>query len=469
MKAPMRQFISRVHFVGIGGVGMSGIAQVLLNLGFRVSGSDLKDTELTRRLRRAGARVFLGHKGPHAKGAEVVVTSSAVSDDNPEVRWARSRGVPVVPRVAMLAELARLKKTLTVAGSHGKTTTTAMAGMALQAAGLDPTIVVGGQVSGLHGGNARVGLGEYLVAEADESDGSFLSLFPLVAVVTNVDDDHLDHYGTMDRLKEAFREHLRRIPFYGLGIVCADDPNAAALACGADRPVVTYGLDRPADWRGRLLPVPARLAGRVAQRLEVRRQGRLWGTIDLRVPGRHNALNALAAAAASDFLGCSPARAARGLGEFRGVGRRLERLGSARGVDFVDDYGHHPTEIRATLAAMRASYAKGRRLVVVFQPHRYSRTRQLWRAFGPALKGADEALVLPIYPAGEKPLAGVSSELIVRSARKAGVNARPFSRAVDLACELGPGDVVLTLGAGDVWKVGADLLRRLEGGTLSNA
>lgn len=469
MRAPMRQFVRRVHFVGIGGVGMSGIAQVLLNLGFKVSGSDLKETELTRRLRRAGAKVFIGHRASQADGAEVVVVSSAVSADNPEARRARSCGVPVVPRVAMLAELARLKKTITVAGSHGKTTTTAMLGMALQAAGVDPTVVVGGQVANLMGANARVGLGDYLVAEADESDGSFLSLFPLVAVVTNVDDDHLDHYGTMDNLKAAFREHLSHLPFYGLAVVCAEDANALAAARGAARPVATYALERAAHWEGRFRPVPPRLAGVVAQRLEVRHHGRLWGVLDLRVPGRHNALNALAAVAAADFLGCVPAKVARGLSDFRGVGRRLERLGSAHGVLFIDDYGHHPTEVKATLAALRASYAKGRRLLVVFQPHRFTRTRQLWRQFGPALRGADQAFILPIYAAGEKPIAGVSSELIVRSARRAGVSARPFTRALDLVCELAPGDVVLSLGAGDVWKVGADLLRRLEGGTLSGS
>lgn len=469
MKSPMRQFVRRVHFVGIGGVGMSGIAQVLLNLGFSVSGSDLKETELTRRLRRAGARIGIGHAAARARGAEVVVVSSAVPEANPEVRWARARGVAVVPRVAMLAELARLKKTITVAGSHGKTTTTAMAGMALQSAGADPTVVVGGQVANLMGANARVGLGDYLVAEADESDGSFLSLFPLVAVVTNVDDDHLDHYGSMDRLKEAFREHLRRLPFYGLGIVCADDPNAAALARTAERPVVTYGLGKGADWRGVPRPVPAALRNRVAQRLDVLKKGKRWGTLDLRVPGLHNALNALAAAAAADFVGCDPRRAARGLSEFRGVGRRLERLGEAQGVLFIDDYGHHPTEVRATLAALRASYAKGRRLVVLFQPHRYSRTRQLWRQFGPALKGADDVHLLPVYAAGEKPIRGIGSELILKSARRAGVPARLFGRTVDLACELAPGDVVLTLGAGDVWKTGADLLKRLAGDRLSQS
>ena len=469
MSSAMRQFVSRIHFVGIGGVGMSGIAQVLLNLGFRVSGSDLKETELTRRLRRAGAAVRIGHRAANAAGAEVVVTSTAVAADNPEVRAARARGVPVVPRAAMLAELARLKKTVTVAGSHGKTTTTAMTAMALQAAGADPTVIVGGQVANLGGGTARLGMGDYLVAEADESDGSFLSLFPLVAVVTNVDDDHLDHYGTMERLKAAFREHLRRLPFYGLAVVCADDPNARALAKTAERPVATYGLSAAADWTGRLLAVPPRLSSRVATRLAVRHGGRRWGVLDLRVPGRHNALNALAAVAAADFLGMAPRKVAKGLAEFRGVGRRLERLGSARGILFVDDYGHHPTEVRATVAAIRGSYAKGRRLVVVFQPHRYTRTRQLHREFGPALRGADAAYVLPVYAAGEKPIAGISSALIVASARRAGVKARPFTRALDLACELAEGDVVLTLGAGDVWRVGHDLLKRLESGTLSNA
>lgn len=455
----MMQFVRRIHFVGVGGVGMSGIARVLSNLGYAVSGSDLKATELTRALARDGVRVFLGHRPSNVRGAQVVVVSSAVPPGNPEVRAARSRGVPVVARAEMLAELARLKKTVTVSGTHGKTTTTAMISVALRAAGADPTMVVGGQIANI-GANARLGLGEHLVAEADESDGSFLLLKPLVAVVTNVDDDHLEHYGSMERLKDAFLEHIDSVPFYGAAVLCADDPVVRSLLPRLRRPCVTYGLTGRPDWRGKLLP------GRGLPRMEVYRGGRKAGVLQLGVPGRHNASNALAAAAACAFLGMDLRKVLRGLSEFRGVGRRLERLGEASGVAFYDDYGHHPTEIRATLSALRDLFPK-RRVVTVFQPHRYSRTKALWRAFGPALAAAGEVYVAPIYAAGEKPLAGVTSALIVEAVRRAGGRAEPFTRAVDLVRELREGDVVLTLGAGDVWKVGMDLLRRLGGRLLA--
>ncbi|MDE2491630.1 MAG: UDP-N-acetylmuramate--L-alanine ligase [Elusimicrobia bacterium] len=448
----MRQFVRRIHFVGIGGVGMSGIAEVLRNLGYEVSGSDLKSTEITRRLQAAGVRVYEGHAAAHARGAQVLVVSSAVSPRNPEVAEARRRGVPVVQRAQMLAELARMKKAVTVAGSHGKTTTTSMVALALRAAGADPTMIIGGQLKNI-GGGARLGLGDYLVAEADESDGSFLHLSPLVAVVTNVDDDHLDHYGTMAALKDAFAAHLARLPFYGAAVLCADDPALMSVRARVARPVVTYGFSAGADWRATGLRLT-----KDGSSCEVLRGGRRLLTLRLRVPGRHNALNALGALAAGAFLGFDPKRLARGLEAFRGVGRRLDRLGEAGGVEFVDDYGHHPTEIRAALAAVRLRRA--RRVIVVFQPHRYTRTKLLARAFGPALRGADLAFATEIYPAGEKPIRGVGPALIVDAARRAGVRCAPFPGALELAKQLRSGDVVLTLGAGDVWKIGEDLLRR---------
>jgi UDP-N-acetylmuramate--alanine ligase len=452
----MGSFVRRIHFVGIGGVGMSGIAEVLNNLGYRVSGSDLKSSEITRRLQAAGVKVFEGHSAAHARGAQVVVVSSAVGESNPEIAFARRAGIPVVLRAQMLAELGRMKKTVTVAGSHGKTTTTSMVSMALLAAGAAPTMIIGGQLKNI-GSSAKLGVGEYLVAEADESDGSFLFLTPLVAVVTNVDDDHMDHYKTMDALKDAFAAHLQRVPFYGAAVLCADDAALMSLRPRLSRRVITFGFAPGADWRA----TNARLTkdGSVC---DVHHRGRKVSTLKLRVAGRHNVSNALGALAAGSFLGFDLKRLARGLAEFRGVGRRMDRLGAAGGVEFVDDYGHHPTEVRTTLAAVSGLWKAGR-VIVVFQPHRYSRTKFLAREFGPALKAADFTYVMDVYPAGEKPIKGVSSKLILDSMRKAGAAGAAFPGALELAKQLKPGDVVLTLGAGDVWKVGEDLLRRRRG------
>jgi UDP-N-acetylmuramate--alanine ligase len=451
----MQDFVKRVHFVGIGGVGMSGIAQVLLNLGFKVSGSDLKMTELTRRLKAAGARVAVGHAAKNIRGAQVVVVSSAVGAHNPECVAARKAGIPVVQRAEMLAELARQKKTVTVSGTHGKTTTTAMSAIALEAVGADPTMVVGGQVAQI-GSNARLGLGPYLVCEADESDGSFLRLPALVTVVTNIDSDHLDYYGGLPQLRQAFLSHIQSLPFYGTAVLCVDDPEVRKLLPKVTRPQATYGFRREAHWRGK------RLAD---GRLAVYRGSRKIGTLRLALPGRHNALNALAAIAVCGALGFSVKNALKALATFRGVGRRMESLGAAGGVEFYDDYGHHPTEVRATLQALRELFPK-RRLHVFFQPHRYSRTKALHREFGPALKGADRLYVLPVYAAGEKQPRGVDAGLIVRAAKRSGIAAQEFTRVVDIVRELRKGDVVLTLGAGDVWKTGVDLKRRLGGSTL---
>ncbi|MDE2040319.1 MAG: UDP-N-acetylmuramate--L-alanine ligase [Elusimicrobia bacterium] len=449
----MGQFVRRVHFVGIGGVGMSGIAEVLRNLGYEVSGSDLKASEITRRLERSGVRVHVGHAASHARSAQVLVVSSAVAAGNPEVLWARRRNIPVILRAQMLAELGRMKKTVTVAGSHGKTTTTAMAALAFQAAGARPTMIVGGRLKD-SGSGARLGLGDFLVAEADESDGSFLYLSPLAAVVTNVDDDHLDYHGSLANLKRAFLQHLERLPFYGAAILCAEDPVLAALAGRVGRPVLTYGFGPRADWRAAELEL-----SREGSRFLVLRQGRRDARLRLRVPGRHNVLNALGAFAAGRFLGLDAAGLARGLSEFRGVGRRLDRLGVAGGVEFIDDYGHHPTEIAATLEAISRLW-KPRRLVAFFQPHRYTRTRLLARKFGPAFRAADLVLVTDIYPAGERPIPGVSSRLILDSLRRAGVPCASLSGAGQAEGLLREGDVALTLGAGDIRALGEELLRR---------
>lgn len=463
----MKPFVRRVHFVGIGGVGMSGIARVLLNLGYGVSGSDLKATELTRRLAEHGARISRGHRASNIAGADVVVVSSAVAKDNPETKAAAKAGVPVVARVDMLAELARLKSTVTVSGTHGKTTTTAMTATALEHAGKDPTMIVGGQVANF-GTNAKLGLGDILVAEADESDGSFLKLSPLVAVVTNIDSDHVEHYGSFARLKEAFLRHIASLPFYGAAVLCADDPVLRGLLKKVKRPVITYGFSKDAQWRGKILSAKASASGGWKTRLAVYRKGRRAGILELKVAGRHNAQNALAAAAAATFLGCDLKTVLKGLAEYEGVGRRLERLGEAGGAVFIDDYGHHPTEMAAVLEALRGMYPK-RRLVTVFQPHRFSRTQALYREFGKALALFDASYVMEIYAAGEKKIPGVSSRLILDAAKKAGAEVQPFSRAVDVVRDIRPGDVVATLGAGDVWKTGLDLLRRLSRATLASA
>ena len=449
----MRQFVRRVHFVGIGGVGMSGIAEVLHNLGYEVSGSDAKESENTRRLKKAGLHVAVGHSAAAARGAQVVVVSSAVAADNPEVAWARANSVPVVLRAQMLAELGRMKRTVTVAGSHGKTTTTSMVSLALAAAGAKPTMIIGGQLRNING-NAKLGVGDYMVAEADESDGSFLYLSPLCAVVTNVDNDHLDYYKDMARLKQAFVDHLRRLPFYGAAVLCLEDKTLASLIPQIGRPVVTYGFKAGADYRAIQVEL-----GKDLSKFAIQHQGRTVARVALTVPGRHNVLNALGAFAAGRFLGFDPAKLARGLSGFAGVGRRLDRLGAAGGVEFVDDYGHHPTEVATTLAAV-ARLWKAKRTVVIFQPHRYSRTKLLAKEFGPAFKEADLVFVTDIYAAGEKPMAGVTSQLILDAMKAQGVHAVKLDSALDAARQLREGDVVLTLGAGDVWKLGEDLLRR---------
>ena len=453
----MKSFVRSIHFVGIGGVGMSGIAEVLNNLGYEVSGSDSKSTETTRRLQAAGVRVYDGHLAAQAAKAQVVVVSSAVAASNPEVVYARKHGIPVVLRAQMLAELGRMKKTVTIAGSHGKTTTTSLVSMALKEAGAGPTMIIGGQLKNI-GSNAKLGVGEYLVAEADESDGSFLFLTPLVAIVTNIDNDHMDHYKTMDALKDAFVSHLLRLPFYGAAVLCSDDPVLSAVRSKITRHVVTFGFGAGADWRARNVRL-----GKDGSVCDVYYKGKKVIVLRLHVAGRHNVSNALAALAAGRFLGFDLKRLAKGLKDFKGVGRRMDRLGDAGGVEFVDDYGHHPTEVRATLSAV-AGLWKAKRVVVIFQPHRFSRTKLLAREFGPAFKGADLVWVTDVYAAGEKALPGVTSKLIVDSIRRAGGNAAAFPGALEAARDLRPGDVVLTLGAGDVWKIGEDLLRRRRGG-----
>ncbi len=448
----------RIHFIGIGGSGMSGLAEVLLNMGYQVSGSDLKATEVTDRIVSLGGRVFTGHATSNVEGSQVVVYSSAVKPDNPELSAARAAGVPVIARADMLAELMRMKYGVAIGGSHGKTTTTSMVAAVLQRGGLDPTIVVGGRLKTL-GANAQLGHGRFLVAEADESDGSFLRLAPAVTVITNIDREHLDHYKDLDDIRQAFTYFANRVPFYGVSVLCVDDDNVRGILPNLSKRHILYGTRPGAEIRGvdlKLLP-----HGSVFQ---IEAAGRMLGTVELNVPGRHNALNAMAAVAVGLELEIAFAHIAEALAGFRGVGRRFELRGEAGGVRVYDDYGHHPTEIAATLAAAKGL---GGRVLVVFQPHRYSRTEALREEFGRCFTDADQAWILDVYAAGEPPIPGISGKTVVDSAHAKGATHVHFTpshaEAVEAAVrEARAGDVLLTLGAGDVSKLADTLLASLR-------
>ena len=449
-----------IHFVGIGGVGMSGIAEILVNLGYRVSGSDQKRTETIERLERLGAKVFTGHRAENVEGVHVVVYSSAVARDNVELQTARQRQVPTIERAEMLAELMRLKYGIAVAGTHGKTTTTSMVGAVLAEGRYDPTIVVGGRVTNL-GSNARLGQGEYLVAEADESDGSFLKLAPTIAVVTTIDAEHLDHYGSLDAIRAAFLTFVNKVPFYGAVVLCLDQPNIQMLLPHVEKRIITYGLESGADLVARRL----QLRG-MTSRFDVFHHGELLGECVLQIPGRHNVLNALAAIGVGLDLEIPFATISAALAGFAGVQRRFQVRGTAGGVTVVDDYGHHPAEIRATLAAAKAGFDC--RVVTVFQPHRYSRTLHLRQEFLTAFNQADVLVVMDIYPAGEAPIPGVNAADLADDIRAHGHRNVTYlgndrARIVDHVCEISrPGDLVLTLGAGDVSQLASDILRRLD-------
>ncbi len=437
---------------------MSGIAEVLLNLGFNVSGSDLKETDVTKRLRKVGAEIKIGHRKENLEnsGIDVVVTSTAVTKDNPEVLAAHSQKIPVIPRAEMLAELMRLKYSIAIAGCHGKTTTTSMTSLILANAGFDPTVVIGGKFNNF-GTGAKLGKGEYLVAEADESDGSFLKLSPTFAVVTNIDNDHLDHYGTMENIKIAFVQFINKIPFYGCAILCNEDENLKSIIPQITRKYCTYGFNDSADFKAKNVE-----ATDIGSKFDVLDHGRLLGNIELKIPGRHNVLNALASVVCGLELEIKFSKIAKALLEFNGVGRRLEKKGSYKNVVFIDDYAHHPTEIKATLSAIRSINPK-KRLFVLFQPHRYTRTQMLKDQFGGAFGDADVIRVLDIYAASEKPIPGISSQTIIdaitKNEKKA---AEKFSDVNTISKEIKDGDVVITLGAGDVWKKSAEILKVLN-------
>jgi UDP-N-acetylmuramate--alanine ligase len=461
-----RQFMGlhHVHLVGIGGAGMSGIAEVLLDYDVEVSGSDQARSEVTERLAALGARITYGHDAANAAGADLVVYSSAVPQDNVEVDAARRRGVAVVRRAEMLAEIMRLKYGVAVAGTHGKTTTTSLVGAVLTEGGLDPTVIVGGRVRAL-GTGARLGKSAYLVAEADEYDRSFLRLAPIVAVITTIDADHLDTYGTLEAIREAFIEFASRVPFFGQVIVYQDDPNVQEILPRlADRRVVTYGFTPHADFQA--LDVGRRDQG-TGSRFTVRHApSGVLGAIEIPLPGRHNVANALAAVAVAHAVGVPFETVARALAAFEGVDRRFEPVGTWRGAAVVDDYAHHPAEVEATLAAARETHPEGR-IFAVFQPHLFTRTRDQAAAFGRALLAADRVVVTAIYPAREEPIEGVSGELVVEAARAAGhrgVDYCPdFREAPELlADEVRPGDLVLTLGAGSIYRLAHELAGRGE-------
>jgi UDP-N-acetylmuramate--alanine ligase len=458
----------RVHFIGIGGIGMSGIAEILLNLQYPVSGSDLRRSPVTERLASLGATVFEGHAAANVVGAGVVVVSSAVNERNPEVVEARARKIPVIQRAEMLAELMRLKYGIAVAGMHGKTTTTSMVASVLTAGGLDPTVVVGGRVDTM-GSNARLGQSQYLVAEADESDRSFLRLSPILAVVTNLDREHMDCYRDMADVDDAFVEFMDKVPFYGACVACADDPRLAAILPRVRRRVFTYGASPSADFVLRMLPAApleeSAGPGHCRSRFEVAAAGEVYGPLELHVPGVHNVLNATAAVAIAAQLEIAPEAIAAGLQSFRGVDRRFQIKGCVRGVTVVDDYGHHPTEIRATLRAARdCGYPA---VHVIFQPHRYTRTRDLIEEFTHAFDDAASVEVLDIYAASEEPIPGVTAEALVKSIHHrdsiayAASSDDAISRVLARAKE---GDVILTLGAGNVSHLAPIVAERLKPG-----
>jgi UDP-N-acetylmuramate--alanine ligase len=449
-----------LHFAGIGGIGMSGIAEVLLNLGYTISGSDLRLSPTTDRLAELGAAIYEGHQASNVTGAKALVVSSAVDDTNPEVMEARRLQIPVIPRGELLAELMRLKYGIAVAGSHGKTTTTSMIATILNFAGKDPTVVVGGKVSTMGGSNARVGHSDFLLVESDESDGSFLKLAPILAVVTNIDREHLDHYASLDVIRAAFTEFINRVPFYGAAIVCIDDENVQSVLPDVRRRTVTYGRSAQAD-----MIVHDLSCGDFHSCFSIRARDQELGEFQLNVPGEHNVLNATAAVAISLEMQVDVEQIREGLALFTGVDRRFQVKGKVNGVTVVDDYGHHPTEIRATLAAARSCGSK--RVHVLFQPHRYSRTHFLMDEFGRAFMQADRVFVLDIYAASEKPIEGVSAAALVERMRQFGHKSAEYAPSLQAGAEMAaagaePGDMIITLGAGSVSSAGAMILQALS-------
>ncbi len=446
-----------IHFVGVGGIGMSGIAELLINLGYKVSGSDLKSSDITRRLKRLGGTIFKGHRKNHISGSDVVVVSSAINEKNPEVAAAREMSIPVIPRAEMLAELMRLKYSVAVAGAHGKTSTTSIISSVLEKGGLDPTVVIGGKLKSI-GSNALLGQGDFIVAEADESDGSFLKMSPTIAVVTNIDREHLDFYKDLDDIKNAFLSFIDRVPFYGLAVLCLDNEPIQELIPKIRKRFTTYGMSTQADFQAKNVEFEG-----LKSKFSVRHKGKPLGDITLNLPGIHNVYNSMASIAVGIELDIDFEAIKNALETVEGVQRRLEIKGEIKGITVVDDYGHHPTEIKVTLQAAKESWPD-RRKVVVFQPHRYTRTRALFDDFTRSFYQSDVLVVLPVYAAGEKKIEGVESDLMCEEIRAHGHSKVICKKSIKGAVShlkniLKPGDILLTLGAGDVWKVGEEILK----------
>jgi UDP-N-acetylmuramate--alanine ligase len=467
----MRWKVNHVHMIGIGGIGMSGIAEVMINLGYKITGSDLKETELTKRLEQMGAIINYKHHKNNLKGADVVVMSSAVRETNPEIAAAKQLGLPIIPRAEMLAELMRMKNGIAIAGSHGKTTTASMVSTVLHQAGWDPTAVIGGRLNAF-GSNARLGTGEWMVVEADESDGSFIKLKPMMTVVTNIDREHMDHYRNKSNLEKAFLEFINSVPFYGLSVLCADCPLIRKIMPRIKRPHITYGESERADIRA--IKIKSHSPGCT---FTVMKKEHELGTITLGIPGRHNAINALAAVALAMELEIQFPAVARALQGFKGIQRRFEVRGSRNGIIIVDDYAHHPTEIQATLQAAREwrdkrlPQDKPQRLICLFQPHRYSRTQDLEKQFTRAFNQAEILILTEIYSAGEDPIPGVTGERLYKAVKRMRNNQRLKTEFVpdlkDIPGRIGPllkeGDLVLTMGAGNIWQAGDQLIKILGG------
>lgn len=451
----------RIHFVGIGGIGMSGIAEVLHNMGYTVTGSDIVESDTVKRLRKLGIKVFIGHSSDNINGTDVVVFSSAVKHDNPEIIRAKSLGVPVIPRAEMLAELCRLKYSILVAGAHGKTTTTSFIATVLSDTGLDPTIVIGGKLKSI-GTNAKLGQGEFLVAEADESDGSFLKLTPSISVITNIDKEHLDYFKNLRRIKKAFLEFANKVPFYGVSILCKECRHVRDLIPNLKRRYVTYGFDETSDFYAKNIQYsPPKVL------FDAFFKNKFLGRFTITVPGNHNVLNALAAIAVSKEISIPIEKVRESLENFKGISRRFEFKGEKNNIKFYDDYGHHPTEIKAVIKT--ALWLKPKRLCVIFQPHRYTRTRDLMdqfiQVFKTTLRKKDILFLMDIYAASEPPIEGVSAEVLYKKLKNAGVNVifNPDKENIkaDVLKELKEGDIVFTIGAGDVYKIGESIKEKL--------
>lgn len=455
----MRSKVQTIHMVGIGGSGMNGIAEVLLNLGYKVHGSDMAESVTVQRLREIGAIVHIGHDRANIGNAHVLVKSTAVSMDNPEVQVAKEKGIPIIPRAEMLAELMRLHTGIAIAGMHGKTTTTSLTATIFEEAGLDPTVIIGGRLNA-YGANARLGTGKYLIAEADESDGSFLCLQPTMNAITNIDLEHLDHYKDQDDIDTTFVTFMNKIPFYGINVVCGDDPGICRVLPRINRPIMTYGFDKKNELTAEVL------SSKEVSKFSVRFKGELLGDVSLAHPGRHNILNALAAIGLALQAGISPEVCIRGLEKFKGVGRRFERKGERNGVIVIDDYAHHPAEIAATLNTARQCFPN-KRLVVAFQPHRFTRTQALFGDFCQVFKEVDKLLLTEIYPASETPIPGVSGESLARGIRQVSNTDVSFFPSITSIGESLPevlqsGDVFITLGAGNIYTIGQNFIQGKE-------